>query len=91
MLQSFASVEEIMSKFYEDLRNSVRRKADSGRSKYITYLEINPTLETPKVYDSLRRHKTISIYGKLRTSSHILQIEMGRRTNTVRDQRKCIP
>ena len=68
LVQSFASVEEIISKFYEDLRNSIRRKAESGRSKYITYLEINPTLETPKVYDSLRRHKTISIWE----TSHII-------------------
>ena len=75
--------------FFEKIKSSIRRKTDDGRSKYTTYLRINPLLETPSVYDTTYGHKNLSVVSKLRTSAHNLQIEMGRRTKTARENRKC--
>ena len=64
-------------------------KTENGRTKYATYISVNPLLETPSVYSSTSGHKSVSMVAKLRTSAHNLQIEMGRRTNTARENRKC--
>ena len=64
-------------------------KAGNGRSKYVTYLEINPELQVPQIYLSLRKKKVVSMLAKLRTSSHNLKVEMGRRMGIDRDQRLC--
>ena len=72
------------------LRDDIRTKADNGRTKYATYLTINPSLTKPTVYDNLKLHKHVSMVGKLRTSSHNLHIEMGRRTGKVRERRVCV-
>ena len=60
------------------------------QSKYIKYLQVNPSLGTPKIYKSVNRHSDVSMVAGLRTSSHNLQIEMGRRTRTPREDRKCL-
>ena len=89
LMDTYGSVEEIISEFYEKTKSSIRRKAEQGRSKYSTYITINPLLETPSVYDTTRGHKNVSMVAKLRTSAHNLQIEMGRRTATPKESRKC--
>ena len=78
-----------MESFYDEIRSSIRRKAESGRSKYATYLSINPNLEIPSIYNYINHKKHISMVAKLRTSSHNLRIEMGRRVGQLREQRVC--
>jgi hypothetical protein len=90
LIESYENVDEIIDEFYGGLRDSIRQKAASGRSKYITYLEVNPSLETPKIYDEIQKHHLVSMIGKLRTSSHNLQVEMGRRTRKAREERICL-
>ena len=87
--RTYTAKEEIIHEFFEETRSSIRRKAESGRSKYITYMEINPLLETPKCYYQLVKKRQVSMIAKLRMSCHNLQIEMGRRTNIPRDLRLC--
>ena len=70
------------------IKQSIRKKAED-RTKYKTYLEINPSLDTPTVYEKIYGKKDISMMAKLRTSSHNLKIEMGRRTKTARNERLC--
>ena len=60
-------------------------------SKFVTYLEINPSLETHRLYhdkhalpDNLRINFT-----RFRTSSHRLRVELGRWSRIPRDQRVC--
>ena len=88
LLEKYSSTEEIVDEFYDDIKTSIRSKATSGKSKYITYLQINPELETPQIYQQLD-NKQISMIAKLRTSSHNLRIEMGRRSGLKREQRTC--
>ena len=89
LLARYESVEEIVSEFFEKTKASIRRKAENGRTKYATYVTVNPLLETPSVYSSTSGHKNVCVVAKLRTSAHNLQIEMGRRTGTARENRKC--
>ena len=89
LIETYSCIEEIVSKFYEDIKASIRSKAENGRSKYVTYIEINPSLETPSIYNTIINKKSISMIAKLRTSSHNLRIEMGRRTGLIREQRIC--
>ena len=89
LMEKYESVDEIVSEFFDKIKSSIIRKAESGRSKYKTYVTLNPLLETPLVYNTTRGHKNVSVVAKLRTSTHNLQIEMGRRTKTARENRKC--
>ena len=89
LVERYSSVDEIVASFYEDIKSSIRRKAENGRSKYATYLSINPNLETPRIYNDIRCKKHLSMVAKLRTSSHNLRIEMGRRVGLNRDLRIC--
>ena len=85
----YSSTDEIAEEFFEKIRCDIRNKAIQGKSKYITYLQINPNLSTPNVYSNLQKQQDISMIGKLRTSSHNLHIEMGRRMGMVRERRVC--
>ena len=89
LITKYADVNEIKRKFEEEVKTTIKQKAEKGRSKYVTYLEVNPHLETPTVYEKINHHKDVSMISKLRVSSHNLKIEMGRRTATPRNERKC--
>ena len=86
--EKFSSKEEITTKFLDEMKSVIHHKAMKGRSKYLTYLQINPELETPGCYENAK-HKFVSMRAKLRTSTHCLHIEMGRRTGTSRERRTC--
>ena len=77
-----ASVDDIRKKFENETKARIVNNAEKDRSKFKTYLTVNPHLETPKIFDTLYYHKNISMISKLRMSAHNLQIEMGRRTGT---------
>ena len=89
LMETYQSEDEITSEFRDKIKLSVQRKAAEGRTKYATYLNINPNLEPPSVYSTAGGHKKVSMIAKLRTSAHNLQIEMGRRTATPRENRLC--
>ena len=89
LLEMYSSAEEIVSNFFDKIRTAIRQKAENGRSKYATYLEINPNLETPAIYNNLYDRNQVSMVAKLRLSSHNLNVEMGRRTGLSREERLC--
>ena len=84
----YKNKEDIVEEFFLNIRKIIRHKASQGRSKYIAYLAVNPDLTFPKCYtDSKHRH--VSMIGKLRTSSHCLHVETGRRLGVSRERRLC--
>ena len=83
LVDKYSSVEDIVEKFFVQTRSEIRNKAEKGQSKYITYLKINPTMSTPEIYQNITSHKHVSMIGKLRTSSHNLRVEMGRRQDWI--------
>ena len=90
LIAQYENVEEIVQEFFEEIRDDIRTKAENGRTKYATYLMINPSLTKPTIYENLKLHKHVSMVGKLRSSSHNLHVEMGRRSGKVRERRVCV-
>ena len=89
LLNTYSSTEQIVNQFFDMTRRSIRQNAENGKSKYRTYLEINPELESPPIYNKLYNRNHVSMIAKLRTSSHNLRIETGRRAGTIREERMC--
>ena len=89
LLEKYANTDEIIAEFHEKIRQDIRNKADQNRTRYVTYLKVNPLLEHPSIYKTTYSHKNVSMIAKLRTTTHNLQIDMGRRTCTPPEQRKC--
>ena len=89
LIEKYENADEIIKEFHEKVKNDIRKKAEQNRSRYITYLKVNPLLEHPSVYKSIYSSKTVSMIAKLRTTTHNLQIDMGRRTLTPPEQRTC--
>ena len=89
LLNRYNSAEEIQAEFVNKNKEEIIRKAEQDRSKYKTYLQINPTLNTPTIYKNIRNKNELSMIAKIRLVSHNLQIELGRRNNTPRELRLC--
>ena len=89
LINKYSSVEEIVKEFFQQTRSDIQNKAEKGQSKYVTYLKINPTMSRPDIYNNISNHKHVSMVGKLRTSSHNLRVEMGRRIGLARERRLC--
>ena len=89
LVRKYSSVDEIVDDFYQKIRSDIHKKAANNRTKYLTYLKINPELKTPEIYSNLNSQQQISMIGKLRTSSHCLHVEMGRRSGLAREARTC--
>ncbi len=84
----YESKEDIVNEFFQTTRNTIRHKASQGRSKYATYLTINPNLEIPTCYENAK-YNHVNMVGKLRTSSHNLRVETGRKIGIRRERRLC--
>ena len=86
LIDRYQSVEQIKEILFENLLNSIRKNANKGKTKYSTYIKINPSLNPPKVYNDMA---LIQIISKLRTSAHDLKIETGRHRGIKREHRLC--
>ena len=88
IFSKYNSKDDILSEFYQRIRDTIHKKASRGSSKYITYLSINPELSVPSCYDNAK-YTDVNMLAKLRTSSHNLHVETGRRNGVPREQRLC--
>ena len=68
------------------------REKSQTATRFRTYLELNPTLDTHSVYlrhlPALVEHHRLA-FTRMRLSSHELRIETGRWTRTPREERRC--
>lgn len=72
-----------------EIRNNILRKAENNKTKYITYLKINPSLQKSNIYFNHIPRAKLQYSIKLRTISHDLIDEIGRRKNIPKDLRLC--
>ena len=89
---TIADGDSIKSNSLKKLREDIKRKAGEGRSRYVKYIEINPTLTKPNyIYDNYVHTTKLQKLTRLRTSCHSLAIEQGRhaRTKKSKDMRLC--
>ena len=89
LLEKYDTADDIISEYYTKVNAQIRKKAEENRSRYVTYLSINPLLGHPSSYKTIFNYKNVSMLAKLRTTTHNLQIDMGRRTKTPRERRTC--
>ena len=56
----YNGAKEIVEKFFREIRASIRQNASEEKTKYMTYLKINPTLLTPDLCSNMRFIHVIS-------------------------------
>ena len=85
--EKYSSVKEVYSEAVEGVKNRVREFAENGQYKYKIYTEMNPDLQkSPFIYNP---NPVSGDIIKFRLGSHLLPIETGRWTRTVREHRLC--
>ena len=89
LLERYNGVDEIKHEFFTKIKIDIEIKARNGRSRYSTYKIINPNLEHPTIYNSLKTQHDLEMVARLRTGTHQLRIETGRVSRTPREQRLC--
>ena len=91
LANNYTSANEIIEKSLKNLADEVELKANRGKTRYETYIQINPTLSRPTVYDTTTQTYKLHNVTRLRMISHNLKIEIGRhkRPPTPREERLC--
>lgn len=89
--EKYNSPQEITESSIKFMQQEIIRKANLGRSKYLTYLDINPTLQRPDIYNTYIPTFKLHKVTQLRLVSHTLAIETGRnrRIPVPRENRLC--
>ena len=89
---AYTSAEEVTEKSMADIKNTVLQKAQQGKSKYVAYLEMNPTMCKPEMYMKHVAANKMQKTAQLRLISHELEVEVGRRKRpiTPREERLCM-
>ena len=73
--KNYKTAEEITEKSILKMKERIKQKASQGRTKYSTYLEINPSLCKPNVYDMNIPTFKLQQLTKCRMGNHKLQVE----------------
>ena len=91
LVNSYTSVDEITDKCMKYLKDEVTKKANKGQSRYMSYIEMNPTLSKPAIYSAYIPTMKIQNVTRIRMISHSLQIELGRhkRPTVPKNERLC--
>ena len=86
------SATEVTERCLMTMKETILKKANEGKSRYVSYLELNPNLIRSTIYSTyiptIKLHHTT----QLRMISHHLRIETGRHKRPVlpRKERLCI-
>ena len=91
LMDIYDSADQITEESLRSMKENVVMKAERGQSRYVAYLELNPTLRRPDIYTSIPPTYKLHHVTRVRMISHSLQIELGRHRRPVipRDERLC--
>ena len=78
LLQMYSCEEDIIRDAIDNMKSDIIKKANEGKSRYITYLKINPNLKRPHIYNNFIPTNKLHKMTRIRTVSHTLEIELGR-------------
>ena len=78
LLEKYASEAEIIEEAEQKQKADILEKARAGKSRYLTYVKVNPNLERSKIYERNVSTSKLQKVIRLRTNSHSLEIETGR-------------
>ena len=87
----YKNPEDVTAESLMNMRVSIERKADNKKSRYMSYIKMNPSLCRPNIYNRYVPTYKLLLVTRLRTVSHDLQIEKARLTpyHIPQDQRLC--
>ena len=51
LIDDYDSAAEILERSMQYMKEEVESKAQQGKSRYVTYLQLNPSLSRPSIYD----------------------------------------
>ena len=89
LLTNYDNVNEIKEEFFEKIKCSITRKAESGQSRYIMYNKVNPSMQIPNIYNHIKIQEDVRMIAELRTGSNKLKVETGRHSRIPREYRLC--
>ena len=87
----YTKPEDISTESLYRMKQSIEKKAANGKSRYKSYLTMNPILSRPNIYNRyIPTYKLLPVI-RLRTVSHNLEIEKARHTpqHIPQEQRLC--
>ena len=61
LVNNYESPEEIRTEFVESIKDNISQKAEKGQSKYKTYLEVNPELTKPAMYEKINHQSSVTM------------------------------
>ena len=87
-MTNYDNVNEI-KEFFEKIKCTITRKAESGQPRYIMYNKVNPSMQIPNIYNHTKIQEDVRMIAELRTGSHKLKVETGRHIRIPREYRFC--
>ena len=89
--EKYNNPDDITKDALSTLKNTVRQKAETNHSRYQSYLEMNPSLTRPSIYNRYIPTYKLFHVSRNRMVSHSLQIELGRQQKHIipRAERLC--
>ena len=87
LMVKYSSVDDIVREFRTKTKERVHEQVRKNRTKFSTYLQMNPTLSPSPFLDVI--HPVAGDIIKFRVGSHYLPIETGRWARLDRDDRLC--
>ena len=91
LISDYTNADEIIENSLREMKSSIIKKAENQKTRYISYLQVNPTLSRPSIYSFYVPTSMLQKTSQLRLISHNLKIELGRHTRptTPVDERIC--
>ena len=87
LIDTYTNVNEIYQHHLDNVKTKIRDYAAKGRSRYVTYLSVNPDLEPSPFLQCM--HPLTRDVVRFRVGSHSLPIETGRWSRRKREERLC--
>jgi hypothetical protein len=87
LITKYSCAQDIAKEFRTKMKNKVYDLARKGKTKYSTYVEINPDLSSSPLLDVI--HPVANDMIKFRLGSHYLPVETGRWCGLDHDARLC--
>ena len=87
LIAKYSCPQDIANEFRSQVKNKIITFAQKGKTKYKTYLDINPHLSTSPLLDAV--HPVANDMIKFRLGSHYLPVETGRWAGLDQAQRLC--
>ena len=90
--ENYSSGDEVTEKSLQKMKDSIMEKAMKEKSRYMSYVQLNPNLSRPEIYSRFIATYKLQKTSQLWMISHDLKVETGRHKRPVvpREERLCL-